>query len=68
MLVKVDGKTYINNITIINNNKKKQKKHLQQNSCTTKNIRQNFGSTCKPATMSKWFRSNKSSGNPVLNH
>ena len=39
MLVKVDGKTYINNITIINNNKKKKKKHLQQNSCTTKNIR-----------------------------
>ena len=36
MLVKVDGKTYINNITIIN---KKKKKHLQQNSCTTKNIR-----------------------------
>ena len=32
MLVKVDGKTYINNITIINNNKKKKKKHLQQNS------------------------------------
>ena len=26
MLVKVDGKTYINNITIINNNKKKKKK------------------------------------------
>ena len=25
MLVKVDGKTYINNITIINNNKKKKK-------------------------------------------
>ena len=24
MLVKVDGKTYINNITIINNNKKKK--------------------------------------------
>ena len=26
MLVKVDGKTYINNITIINNSKKKKKK------------------------------------------
>ena len=26
MLVKVDGKTYINNITIINNKKKKKKK------------------------------------------
>ena len=26
MLVKVDGKTYINNITIINNNNKKKKK------------------------------------------
>ena len=25
MLVKVDGKTYINNITIINNNNKKKK-------------------------------------------
>ena len=44
MLVKVDGKTYINNITIIK--KKKKKKHLQQNSCTTKNIRYNF---CRPA-------------------
>ena len=40
MLVKVDGKTYINNITIINNNKKKKKTFtVQQNSCTTKNIR-----------------------------
>ena len=28
MLVKVDGKTYINNITIINNNKKKKKKNI----------------------------------------
>ena len=37
MLVKVDGKTYINNITIINNNNKK--KLLQQNSCLQKNIR-----------------------------
>ena len=36
MLVKVDGKTYINNITIIK--KKKKKKLLQQNSCTTKKI------------------------------
>ena len=28
MLVKIDGKTYINNITIINNNKKKKKKNI----------------------------------------
>ena len=28
MLVKVDGKTYINNITIINNKKKKKKKNF----------------------------------------
>ena len=45
MLVKVDGKTYINNITIINNNKKKKKKkkkHLQQNSCTTKILNKIF--------------------------
>ena len=39
MLVKVDGKTYINNITIINNKKKKKTFTVQQNLCTTKNIR-----------------------------
>ena len=40
MLVKVDGKTYINNITIINNKKKKKKKNFYKRiHALQKNIR-----------------------------